>query len=122
MAVPLAWKRVAKLEAWYPCAMDVERTIQFILESQARAEARSEKAEARSEKADARMEKADARVAAMEKRLDRRMDAITKLLQQGMRMLAKTEATLAELAEAQKETDRSLKAFINSMRHGRNGR
>jgi len=115
MAVPLVWKRVAKLAAWYPCAMDVERTIQFILESQARAEARSEKA-------DARMEKADARVAALEKRLDRRMDAITKLIQQGMRMLAKTDATLAELAEAQKETDRSLKAFINSMRHGRNGR
>jgi peptidoglycan hydrolase CwlO-like protein len=95
--------------------MDVERTIQFILESQARAEGRMEKA-------DARMVKADGRVAAMEKRLDRRMDAITKLLQQGMRMLAKTDATLAELAEAQKGTDRSLKAFINSLRHGGNGR
>ena len=123
--------------------MNVERTIQFILESQARAEVRMEKAEARMEKSDARMEKSDARmeksdarmekndarmeksdarVAAMEKRLDRRMDAITKLLQQGMRMLAKTDTRLAELAVAQKETDRTLKAFINSLGQGRNGR
>ena len=88
---------------WYSCPVNVERTIQFILESQTRAEARVEKADARTEKADARMEKNDARVAAMEKRLDRRMDAITKLLQQGMRMLAKTDTELAELAVAQKE-------------------
>ncbi len=88
--------------------MDIEGTMEFILKSQARAEVR--------------MEKADARVAAMEKRRDRRMDAITKLLQQGMRMLAKTNATLAELAEAQRETEQTLKAFINSLRHGRNGR
>ena len=92
--------------------MDVERTIEFILESQARAEARMEKS-------DARMEKSNARAAAMEKRLDRRMDAIAKLLQQGMRMLAQTDIKLKELAQAQKETDRSLKAFINSLRHQR---
>jgi len=46
-----------------------------------------DRADARTEKADARMEKADARITAMEKRLDKRMDAITKLLQHGMRML-----------------------------------
>ena len=88
------------------------------------------------EKADARMEKADARAVAMEKRLDKRMDAITKLLQQGMRILAQTqtdlrelakaqkrsEIKLAELSEAQKATDRSLKALLNSLRSGRNGR
>jgi len=69
-------------------------------------------------------------------KLDTRLDSISKLLQQGMRMLAKTDTTLAELAvaqkrtdvklaelaTAQKETERSLKAFINSLRHGRNGR
>ena len=82
------------------------------------------------------MERSDARVVAMEKRLDRRMDAITKLLQQGMRILVKnqseiseltkaqkrTDTKLAELAEAQKETQRSLRAFMNSLRNGRNGR
>src|SRR5439155_499605 len=70
------------------------------------------------------------------KRLEKRLDSISKLLQQGMRMLAKTDTTLAELAvaqkrtdvklaelaTAQKETERSLKAFIKSLRHGRNGR
>ena len=102
--------------------MDIERTIQFILETQEKAELRAE---------------------AMEKRFDRRFDAITKLLQQGMRMLVKTDTKIAEVAEAQKRTDiklaelaevhkelaqaqkatdRSLKAFIDSLRHGRNGR
>ena len=114
------WRGARRL--WYPYAVDIERTMQFILDSQARAEARMEKSEAR-------MEKSDGRVAAMEKRLDRRMDAITKLLQQGMRMLAKTDTRLAELAQAQaelaqaqKQTDRSLKALINGLRQGRNGR
>ena len=95
--------------------MDIERTIQFILESQARAEGRTEKA-------DLRMEKAELRADAREKRMDKRMDAIGKLLQQGMRMLVKTDTRLAELATAQRETDRSLKAFIDSLRRGRNGR
>ena len=63
------------------------------------------------------------------------MDAMTKLLQQGMRMLVRTDAKLAELATsqkeladsqkelaaAQKETEQTLKAFINSLRNGRNG-
>ena len=88
--------------------MDIEGTIQFILESQAKAEIRMEKHEARGD--------------AMEKRLDRRMNAVTKLLQQGMRLLIRTDTKLKELTQAQKETDRSLKALINSLRHGRNGR
>ena len=64
------------------------------------------------------------------------MDGIVKRLGQGMRMLAKTDTKLAQLAEtqkelataqkelaaAQKETDRSLKALINGLRNGRNGR
>ena len=116
--------------------MDIERTIQFILESQARAEVRMENADRRVEnsnrrmenadrrieKAERRMEKAELRADVMEKRMDKRMDAIGKLLQQGMRMLVKTDTRLAELAAAQKATDRSLKAFIDSLRSGRNGR
>ena len=89
--------------------------MQFILEAQARAEIRTEKAEIR-------MEKTDRRIDAMEKRLDKRMDAITKLLQQGMRMLVQTDLQLKELAQAQKETDRSLKALITTLRNGRNSR
>ena len=107
--------------------------MKFILESQARAEARAEKADARAEKADARadradarmdkaearadradarMDKAEARMDRMEKRAEREMAAIRKLLHQGMK-------SLAELTEAQKETDRTLKAFIKSLRNGR---
>jgi len=96
--------------------------MQFILESQAKAEIRMQKFEAR-------MQKNEARVNAMERRLDRRMDGITKLLRHGMRMLVKIETNVAELAEAQKklaeaqkETDRSLKVLIKSLHNGRNGR
>ena len=86
------------------CAVDVEATIEFILKAQARTEVR--------------------------------VDGIARLLQQGMRMLVKTDKALAELAHGQKElaqaqkelaqaqraTERTLKAFIDSMRLGRNGR
>ena len=86
--------------------MDVERKIDFLVEAQARSEAR----------------------------FDHRIDAITKLAQQGMRMLVaqqkrsdKLERALAglaesqaELAESQKATDRTPRAFIDSMRKGRN--
>jgi hypothetical protein len=119
--------------------VDVERTIDFILKSQANAERRMD-------------------------RIDTRLDGISKLLQQGMRMLVKTDTTLsqlaqaqkrtelkladlaeaqkrtnvrladlaeaqkrtdtalAELAEAHKETEQTLKTFIKSLGNGRNGR
>ena len=74
---------------------------------------------------------------------EKQMDGIRKLLKQGMRMVVKTNSNLAELSSAQKRTDarlsrldvklaeladahkateRSLKAFINSLRRGSNGR
>jgi hypothetical protein len=74
----------------YPSPVNVERTIQFILKAQARAEMRSEKADLRIRKRETRTDK-------MEKRLDKRMDAIAKLLHQGMQLLVRTEATLDEL-------------------------
>jgi hypothetical protein len=105
--------------------VDVEGTIEFILENQAKTEIR--------------------------------LGGITKLLQQGMRMLVKTDTKVAQLAEAQKrtdaklarladvhrelaaevkgvaaevkelakaqrETERTLRAFIRAQRNGRNGR
>ena len=111
--------------------MNVERTIEFILNAQAKAEIRMDK-------------------------MDKRIDVIAKLLQQGMRILVRVETAqergeaataelrksqkrtdaaiaelkesqkrtdikMAELAQAQKETQRSLKAFLDSMRHRRNG-
>ena len=91
--------------------MNVERTIEFILQSQARAETRLAKAEARAAKT------------------DKRIDAIAKLVRQGMRMMVESKqdhtalrSDMRQLAQAQKATERSLKSFIDSLRHGRNGR
>ena len=63
--------------------MDVERTIDFILKTQAKTEVR--------------------------------LGGITKLIQQGMRMLVKNEAAIAQLTEAQKGTDAKL-LFVGAMK------
>jgi hypothetical protein len=88
-------------------AVDVERTIQFILESQAKAEARMGV-------------------------IDGRMDSITKLIKQGVRLLVtfQTETTSkfnalvdsqAELAEAQEVTELQLQLLFDTLRKNRNG-
>jgi hypothetical protein len=115
--------------------VDVEGTIQFILESQA---------------------KAEAHMGAMDGRpgvLDARLDSITKLIKQGMRLLVtfqtetnskinaladaqlrtdakldrvaeaqlRTDAKLEELAEAQKVTELKLQLLFDTLRKNRNG-
>jgi hypothetical protein len=95
--------------------MNVERTVQFILENQARSEVRIEK---------------------MEKRFNQKFDAVMKLLHQGMKNIASiadsqkrlTEshrelaASQKRLAEAQAKTERTLKAFLDTQgRQGQNG-
>lgn len=101
--------------------MDVERTIEFILDAQAKHEVHL-------------------------LALDERVDGIAKLLQQGMRLVVnfqneanqkinvlidsqqrtddrfrETDAKFRELAEAQKVTEQTLQAFIESLQRGRNG-
>jgi len=108
--------------------VDVEHTIEFILDVQAKQSGHMEA-------------------------IDQRMDGITKLIQQGMRLLLdnKTEtdrkinalidgqlrteanverlseaqtridAKFEQLAEAHKATEQALKAFIDSLRQGNNG-
>jgi hypothetical protein len=102
--------------------VDVERTNEFILQSQAKAELRMQRFEED-------LKKAEARSDAMEKRLDKRINGITKLLEQGTHMMVRIETKFAELAEAQKElaeaqkkTDRTVNAFIRSLRNGWHGR
>ena len=91
--------------------MNVERTIEFILKTQAKT--------------------------------DGRLNGITTFARQGIRMLAKTQTTVSQLAEAQKrtessiaalskevkelaksqrETERTLRAFIRAQHNGLNGR
>jgi hypothetical protein len=109
--------------------MDVEKTIEFILQQQARTEAWEARAEAR-------WAKADARAAAAEVKAERQMAAIRKLIQVGMRLIAQNQEQIKELTAAQKETNKEIKelkavqrvtelklqAFIESLRRGSNGR
>jgi hypothetical protein len=88
--------------------MDVEKTMEFILQQQAKAEVKAE----------------------------RQMTAIRKLIQTGMRMIVEneesikelaaaqkvTEAKLQDLAAAQKVTEVKLKGLIDAWRRGGNGR
>jgi len=83
--------------------MDVDRTIEFILQMQAAAEARAAKADERMDRAEARMDRAEARM----DKFDRRLEAIGKLLQTGMKILVKIE-------EGQHKTDRKLDRLIDS--------
>jgi hypothetical protein len=99
--------------------MDVQRTMEFILEQQAAMAARQEAMDRRQE--------------AQQKKID----AILKLIQAGMKWVAKHEQTLAKheefiaensrqikgLLEAQKATDKKLDRLLEArMRRPSNGR
>jgi hypothetical protein len=107
--------------------MDVERTMQFILDNLASVTARQEAMAASQEAAEARAAAAEARTAAMERRLDRRMDGIVKLIKTGMRMMVEIQeshkelaAEMKELAAAQKRTDQRFDRWLDSL-EGVNG-
>ena len=104
--------------------MDVERTIKAILDAQAKTEARAAKHEARMEALEQRMlaerARSDSRLELVDNRLNRRIDNVTKLIQEGMKMLVKIEKSMDELSVAQIETERALKTFIVSIKNGRN--
>jgi hypothetical protein len=101
--------------------MDVQKTMEFILRQQAKAEG---------EMAAMRQRQAES-----EAKAERQMAAIRKLIQTGMRMIVKndelikevaaaqkvTEANLRELAAAQKVTGTQLQGLIASLRRGGNG-
>ena len=98
--------------------MNVEETTLFILETQART---SENLEQITEK---------------QKRFDKSLDAIRKLVHTGMKMMVQIQQAEREnkaaikdlraaqraLAIAQAQTERRLSAFLASMQKGRNGR
>jgi hypothetical protein len=96
--------------------MDVERTMQFILDNLASVTARQEAMAAR-------QQAAEARTAAMERRLDRRMEGIVKLIKTGMRMMVQIQeshkelaAEMKELAAAQKRTDQRFDRWLDSLK------
>ena len=94
--------------------MDVQKTMEFILRQQARAEG---------EMAAMRQRQAES-----EGKAERQMAAIRKLIQTGMRMIvkndeqiAKNEQQIKELAAAQKATETELRGLIVALRRGGNG-
>src|SRR5438105_3562512 len=102
--------------------MDVERTIEFILQMQAAAEVRMAKADERAAKHDERMAKHDERAAKADERMDKfdkRLEATRKLVEAGMKLITKKHIQIAgqisALAEQQRKTERTLDRFIVSM-------
>ena len=108
--------------------MDVERTSDFILQMQAKAEVRMAKAEERMAKIDQRIVNAEARFDARMEKFDRRLEAMRKLVETGMRMLVKMEKGQQGLTErlnalavdvqaltaAQRRTDRKLDRLLDA--------
>jgi hypothetical protein len=99
--------------------VDVEKTIEFILEQQARAEVNH----ARTEAALARMAEREDKTESLLRR------AIRAAVNEGRaerkrrhQMAEEWKVTMFELAAAQRHTEASLKAFIDSMNRGGNGR
>ncbi|MGH9327106.1 MAG: hypothetical protein ACRD2B_10565 [Terriglobia bacterium] len=119
--------------------MDVEKTIEFLLENQARFDARMEanfdRAEARFIQAEKRMDQAENRMDEAEKRMDRaekRMDRAEKRLDRVERIVAqmatvglkfRNEMRRAEMRHERKiaEIDHKLNASKTTRRNGRKG-
>jgi hypothetical protein len=80
--------------------MDIERTMEFIMDMQAKAEVRMAKADERAAKADERMDK-----------FDRRLEAMRKLIETGMRMLAKRDKEHAEFKKEQAERKKEFEEY-----------
>jgi hypothetical protein len=98
--------------------VDVEKTIEFILDMQAQAVVNQ-----------AKRDEDFARIEKVAERTDRRLDRAVRLAVREARaerkrrqeLQARVDAKFEELAEAQRGTEASLKAFIESMRRGGNG-
>jgi hypothetical protein len=87
--------------------MDVEKTIEFILESQARLQALFEAHVGQANKEATQTKK--------------QMAEIRQILRETAFVQQEQGRVLAQLAAAQKGTEAELKAFIKSLRHGTNG-
>ena len=111
--------------------MDVERTMEFILNSQANAETqmaaiREIQAQAASEMAAIREVQAQsagemAAIRQQQAKSAGEIAAIRKLIRAGMKIIVRQGEHLDELAKAQKVTETRLQSFIDSLRRGRNG-
>jgi hypothetical protein len=99
--------------------MDMERTMQFIVETLADVAVKQQEAAVRAQRAEQRMDRAEQRM----DKIDRNMKGIQTLVKIGMKMMIdlqkgqkRTDQKMAELAEANRETKREFKAWLESMR------
>jgi hypothetical protein len=98
--------------------VNIEETVAFILDTQSQTSATLRDV---GRKLDAVAE-GQKKLAEGQKKFDRSLEGIRKLIVTGMKMIVANERSLKELAAAQKQTDKQLKAFLASMEKGRNGR
>jgi hypothetical protein len=99
--------------------MDVEKTIEFLLKNQARADARFN---AKFDRADERFRKLE-RVVAQNNRIVTRLARYGVSLRSDVRRLAQeTHAEIERLTRAQAATDRQLKTLIQATMHRNGGR
>ena len=106
----------------------MERMMEFMLEHRAEAEVRQAKLEEIHAKLEERMAALADRQEKAELRHKSDMAALRKLIQIGMKMLARQQErldrhdeVLARLSAGQEELRASLKAFLDSMNKGTNG-
>jgi len=96
--------------------MDVEKTLQAILESQLRAEKRADRADERMDRAEKRADRADQRG----DKFDKQLNATKDLVRKGMQIILKINAELKEssaefrfrinaLIEAQNRTEEAMR-------------
>jgi hypothetical protein len=109
--------------------VDVERTIEFILKTQAETDARLRgitKLVQQGMRLLVKNETTVAQIAAAQKRTDAKLAQLAERTDAKFAEMADAHKELAremkELAKAQKETERTLRAFIRGQRNGRNGR
>jgi predicted transcriptional regulator len=90
--------------------------LQSIAESQkasaARADARMEKSAARMDRAETRMDHFELRMERSEARFNKRMDAIGKLIQTGMKLIARSEVRHEKMDLKMGEVTEKLDALI----------
>jgi hypothetical protein len=94
--------------------MNVEKTMEFILQQQAKAEVQMAAMRAQQ----ARYEKQQAEQHA---KFDRKFATIQKLITTGMKMIVKAEDNIRQLAAAQKVTETKLQSLIDLHRRSGNG-
>jgi hypothetical protein len=108
--------------------MDVEKAIEFILQSQARMQAAAEAEAVRAKEESVRVKEETARGNERAAQSEKEIAAIRQILQETAfiqqeqaRILVRLETNLTNLTAAQQVTETKLQAFIDSLGRGTNG-